>query len=183
VNIEPAPDDGVVLEFEDEEIDVLRSWVEQLLGLIAPSREISDDPLAALVGLETTRDRPDDPALQRLFPDGYSDDEAAAADFRRYTEHDLRRTKSEKAAVVLNSLDGFTGGDALLALDADQARAWLGCLNDLRLVLGTRLDITDEADADAWPEDDDPRAAATFAYHWLTYVQGTLVEAMTPRHP
>ena len=184
MNLEPAPDGGVVLELEDDEVDVLRSWVEQLFGLIAPDRVISDDPLAALVGLEANRDRPDDPALQRLFPDGYRDDEAAAADFRRYTEHDLRRTKSEKATVVLESLDRFTGGEAPLALDADQARAWLGCLNDLRLVLGTRLDITDEADQeDPWPDDDDPRAPAMFAYQWLTYVQGTLVEALTPRHP
>jgi len=182
VSAAPTPSGGVVLQLTGDDVALLTAWVGELAGLVAPDRAESADPIAAMVGLDASRDRPDDPALQRLFPDGYRDDEAAAADFRRYTEHDLRQAKADRAEVVLESLRARSGGTDLV-LDADQARAWLGTLNDLRLVLGTRLGITDEEAAEEWPDDDDPRAPALVAYHWLTYLQGTLVEAMSPRHP
>ncbi len=177
-----TPSGGVVLRLTGDDVELLTAWVGELARLVAPDRTEPADPIAAMVGLDATRDRPDDPALQRLFPDGYREDEAASADFRRYTEHDLRQAKAQRAEVVLESLSGRSGATELV-LDAEQSRAWLGSLNDLRLVLGTRLGITDEEAAEEWPDDDDPRAPAMVAYHWLTYLQGTLVEAMSPRHP
>ena len=54
-------------------------------------------------------------------------------------------------------------------------QAWLGVLNDTRLVLGARLGVTED-DHDVAP--DDPRAPAFAMYHWLTWVQGELVEQL-----
>lgn len=62
-----------------------------------------------------------------------------------------------------------------IALTPDDVAAWLGVLNDLRLVLGTRLEITeDEPDLDPAH----PDAAAYAVYYWLTYLQGELVEQL-----
>jgi hypothetical protein len=80
---------------------------------------------------------------------------------------------------VLETL-GQRDGRGRIELSGEQARDWLRSLNDLRLVIGTRLGIEDEEDA--WPAEDDPRGPALLAYHWLTDVQGTLVEAVVPGH-
>ena len=62
-----------------------------------------------------------------------------------------------------------------IALTPEEARAWLGVLNDTRLTLGTRLQVTED-DHDVDPSD--PRAPAFAMYHWLTWLQGELIEAL-----
>ncbi|MFZ0323439.1 MAG: DUF2017 domain-containing protein [Actinomycetes bacterium] len=171
---------GVRIHLDDDETEALKGWVEQLAELVAPDEAESSDPLATMVGLGADREPSGDPALQRLFPDAYLDDDEAASDFRRYTEQDLRKDKAQRAAVVIATLGERSGRKGTVTLDADQARAWLGCLNDLRLVIGTRIGVTED---DQWPDEDDPRTPVFFVYHWLTYLQGTLVDAMSPRSP
>ena len=127
------------------------------------------DPLAELVGTSTVPPR--DPALARLLPDGYADDEEAAGEFRRLTETSLRQHKSETAQRVLDSLPADGGK---VCLDEDATRAWLSALNDIRLVIGTRLDVTEEMDI---PEPSDPRSPGYELYRWLTLLQELLVEA------
>ena len=66
------------------------------------------------------------------------------------------------------------GGD--VRLDPDQAAAWLRSTNDLRLALGTRLEITEDTEP---PEDltgDEGQQLAV--YYWLTALQGSLVDAL-----
>ena len=145
---------------------------------VGPAAGPEQDPLAAMVGLPTGPvERPSDPALARLLPDAYGDDDQAAADFRRYTEADLRAGKRANAAVVLTTLAPYLDKGGKLALDREQADAWLGCLNDLRLVLGTRLEVTEETELDL--RRDDPRAQALTVYGWLGWLQESLLEAMT----
>jgi len=181
MNIEPTSDGGVILTLDDAtEAQVLQQLVGQLSELVAPEQLPSDDPLAKMVGIDTTPERPADPAVARLFPDAYRDDEPAATEFRRYTEHDLRQRKSRDAHRVAADLVVLAQSGSA-AVDADGARAWLGCLNDLRLLLGTRLDVQED---DPYPPvTDDPRGHLLLLYHWLTSVQGTLVESLHPRHP
>jgi hypothetical protein len=173
----------VRLTLEPDEAQLLEEWLGQLADLVAPEPSDSRDPLVALVGpvgQGETVQRPDDNALQRLFPDAYRDDEAAAEEFRRFTEQELRSGKQQCAQRVAQSL-GERDDKGRVELTAQQARDWLRSLNDLRLVMGTRLGIQDEEDA--WPDEDDPRGPSLLAYHWLTHVQGTLVEVVTPGHP
>src|SRR3954447_5712271 len=47
---------------------------------------------------------PEDPVLQRLFPSAYPDDPAAAAEFRRFTQRDLRTKKLDEARLVLDQV-------------------------------------------------------------------------------
>jgi hypothetical protein len=161
------------------EADVLTAVVSDLLGLLGEQEDDDADPLAALVGLSSGPvEPPTDPALARLLPDAYGDDADAASEFRRYTEGDLRAGKRAHATSVLSSLAPLAGRGGRLVLDGDQAAAWLGCLNDLRLVLGTRLEVTEETELGV--RDDDPRAQALQVYGWLGWLQESLLACLDP---
>ena len=114
-----------------------------------------------------------DPVIARLLPDGHRGDAELAADYRELTEASLRGGKADDLAMVRATLpDG--GGE--VRLDADQAAAWLRTSNDLRLALGTRLDITDDTEP---PEEITGEVDQQLAvYYWLTALQGSLVDAL-----
>jgi len=120
----------------------------------------------------------DDPVLSRLFPDGHRSDPEMAADYRELTESSLRSAKADDLAMVRASLPA-EGGE--VRLDADQAGAWLRTTNDLRLALGTRLDISEETEPpDEVAGEEDQQLAV---YYWLTAVQGSLVDALVAARP
>lgn len=114
-----------------------------------------------------------DPVVARLFPDGHRSDPELADDYRGMTESSLRSGKADDLAVVRATLPA-DGGE--VRLDEDEAGAWLRTLNDLRLALGTRLDISEDSE---FPEDADGEEGHQMAvYYWLTAVQGSLVDAL-----
>ncbi len=196
-HFEPLHGGGAAVALDDVEISIIRSLAVQLLELIGPGpgEDASDDPLAELFA-EGPSEPPADPVLRRLFPDAYTDPEQApdspqdaeermahSAEFRRFTENDLRAGKRENALAVVRTLDALTpGGDggAILKLSAEESRQWLGALNDLRLAIGSRLDITDEDDTDDLYRlpDEDPRKPMVMAYLWLGGLQETLVSTL-----
>ncbi|MFC7811309.1 DUF2017 domain-containing protein [Streptomyces olivaceus] len=197
---EPLPGGGAAVALDDVEISIIRSLAVQLLELIGPgpAGDASDDPLAELFA-EGPSEPPSDPVLRRLFPDAYGDPQGTpqareaeeqreySAEFRRYTENDLRAGKREGALTVIRALDGVAsasagGGGAVLKLSADDSRQWLGTLNDLRLAIGSRLDIADEDDTDLLYRlpDDDPRKPMVMAYLWLGGLQESLVATLLP---
>jgi hypothetical protein len=174
---EPAPGGGAAVALDDVEISILRSLAVQLLELIGPGDEpagTEDDLLAQLFAEGPTKP-PEDPALARLFPDAY-EETADAAEFRRFTENDLRARKRDDALAMVRVLDA---GGPVITLTADQARQWLGGLNDLRLTIGTRLEVTeDESDELYRLPDSDPRKPLVMAYLWLGGLQESLVETL-----
>ncbi|WP_393058380.1 DUF2017 domain-containing protein [Streptomyces sp. LN549] len=205
-HFEATPGGGAAVALDEVEIAILRSLAVQLLELIGPGDEPAEgeDPLAALFA-EGPSEPPTDPALARLFPEAYGDDDtelrAASAEFRRFTENDLRTRKRDDALVVVRTLDALTpqpggasrsdsgegggrraGGAAVLTLTADECRSWLGSLNDLRLTIGTRLEVSDEDGGEDGSlyrlPDSDPRKPMVMAYLWLGALQETLVETL-----
>jgi hypothetical protein len=114
-----------------------------------------------------------DPVMARLLPEGHRGDPELAADYRELTESSLRSGKGDDLAVVRATLpDG--GGE--VRLDREQAAAWLRSSNDLRLALGTRLDITEDTEPpDEVVGEQDQQLAV---YYWLTALQGSLVDAL-----
>ncbi|ELS53529.1 DUF2017 domain-containing protein [Streptomyces viridochromogenes] len=197
---EPLPGGGAAVALDDVEISIIRSLAVQLLELIGPgpAGDASDDPLAELFA-EGPSEPPADPVLRRLFPDAYSDPEgtpqakeaeeqrAYSAEFRRYTENDLRAGKRDNAVAVIRSLDELSSasageGGAVLKLSVEESQRWLGALNDLRLAIGSRLEITDEDDTDLLYRlpDEDPRKPMVMAYLWLGGLQETLVATLMP---
>ena len=162
----------LTLKLDPAEQAVLSQLFEQMAELLDdPDSQTNTDPLAQLLNMGGSTHISDDPALARLFPDGYSDDEHASADFRRFTEQDLRAQKVSALASVRATLANWNGK---ASITDQQAQDWLKAINDLRLVLGTRLEITDEAETDF--EADDP---GIHLYNYLTYLQGTLIDALT----
>lgn len=169
---------GAAIELDPVEISILRSLTVQLVELVGPGEGPADadaDPLAALFA-EGPSKPPDDPALARLFPNAY-EESADAAEFRRFTENDLRTRKREDALAVIRTLDG---GGPKIALSGDEARQWLGTLNDLRLSLGARLEVTEDENSElnSLP-DEDPRKPLMIAFQWFGLLQETLVDALT----
>ena len=162
------------------EAEVLAAVVTDLLALLGEDEPEHADPLAAMVGIaDGPLETPEDPALARLLPDAHRDDDEASREFRRYTEGDLRAGKRGSATTVLAGLQPLVGRGGTLVLDRDDADAWLGTLNDLRLVLGTRLEVTEEARAA--PRPDDPDAQALQVYGWLGWLQESLLSCLAPR--
>ncbi|MEU1468860.1 DUF2017 domain-containing protein [Streptomyces sp. NPDC005761] len=203
-HFEATPGGGAAVALDEVEIAILRSLAVQLLELIGPGDEPAEgeDPLAALFA-EGPSEPPSDPALARLFPEAYGDDDtelrAASAEFRRFTENDLRTRKRDDALVVVRTLDALAPqsegasrsdsgkreeGVAVLTLTADECRNWLGSLNDLRLTIGTRLEVSDEDEGESGSlyrlPDSDPRKPMVMAYLWLGALQETLVETLMP---
>jgi Domain of unknown function (DUF2017) len=115
----------------------------------------------------------DDPVLARLFPEGHRGDPRLAADYRELTESALRSGKTDDLATVRATLPA-DGGE--LRLDPDQAAAWLRTTNDLRLALGTRLEITEDTEPPEELADEADQQLAV--YYWLTALQGSLVDAL-----
>ena len=185
----------IIASFHPAEAELIGSLVGQLVQLFrdVPGSDGTDDAndgWASALGLDTgSGDRPEDPVVLRLFPDGYRDDDESAADFRRYTEPGLREAKLANATTVIASLatageagtSGFGGREKLrIELDGSQAKCWLLTLTDLRLALGTRLGV-DQDDEEAWRQlsEDDPRRHIHDVYDWLGWVQETLVRALS----
>lgn len=164
------------------EVFVLHTVVSDLLQLLgpAPAADPDADPLVALVGLpDGPVATPEDPALARLLPDAYGDDPAAAQEFRRYTEADLLAGKRASAVAVLQTLEPVREAGGRMVFDQDAADAWLATLNDLRLVLGTRLQVTE--DSELFPRGESPEDQARRVYAWLGYLQESLLSVLQPR--
>jgi hypothetical protein len=112
----------------------------------------------------------DDPALRRLFPPAYQDDPEREAEYHRLVHDDLVAGRRRALEVMESTVDARR-------LDEEQLTAWLGALNDLRLVLGTRLDVTED-EYDRELSQDDPRSGAMSLYHYLGWLEAQAVEAL-----
>ncbi len=145
-------------------------------GLGGPAAGSPLDDVAALLGHPGSATPPDDPVLARLLPDAYRDDTEAAGEFRRFTEQDLRSGKLAAARTVLDTLPEQGGK---VELSEQDGQIWLRALNDVRLALGVRLEITEDTAQRTQDLDPaDPRSAYMWVYDWLTYLQETLVRAL-----
>jgi hypothetical protein len=114
---------------------------------------------------------PTDPSFRRLFPPAYEDD----ADERGYRDlmgGELLDGRREALELVARTAEQKR-------LSAEEAETWLRALNDLRLVLGTRLDVQEDTLLDEL-RPDDPRAQGLAVYGYLSWIQEQLVAALSP---
>ena len=135
------------------------------LRLSPPERELMrtlpDD-------LEQLLDTPESPDLWRLFP-AVSEDEETRDEYSRLVGAELLDGRRRALATIRETV----GRDRLTA---EEAESWLTGLNALRLVLGTRLDVSEEEPLHVNPSD--PRAHETAVYLYLSWLQEQLVDAM-----
>jgi Domain of unknown function (DUF2017) len=122
-----------------------------------------------------------DPVTERLFPPAYRDpeDSERQAEYRRLMQEELVAEKLANLDLVVGTLDrGQLRQRRWTAeLTEEEALAWLGVLNDLRLALGVRLAITEDFDGAVAP--DDPDAPAKHLLSYLGWLEEHLVEALS----
>jgi hypothetical protein len=147
--IERTRDGAVRLRLPREERELLRTLPAQLRALLDEA--------------------PDDPSLERLFPPAY-DDAKSEDEYRRLMRDELLDGRRRALEVVEETLDRDR-------LSTEQAQAWLTALNDLRLVLGTRLGVREDELLERL-DPADPRAPGLGLYAYLSWLQEQLVEAL-----
>lgn len=140
-----------VARLEAAERAVLLDVVDDVLGLVdarAARRTrggAEDDPLGAVQMTTVPLPEPADPALLRLLPPASADEEVAA-EFRRLTEVDLRRSKSDQLLRLRACVDA--AGPDLVVVPSEASRI-AAALTDVRLVTSERLGVRSDEDADA----------------------------------
>ena len=149
--VRPLGDGGYALALDDDERGLLRRIAEEL-------RELVED---------------DSPDVARLFPPAFRDDPEAAAEFDSLVREGLVSGRVAALATLVETADEKR-------LDHAQLEAWCGAINDMRLVLGEKLGVTEdmyERDVDRR----DPRAPDLALYGWLSWLQTEIVEALSAR--
>ncbi len=176
----PTKDGGASVWLSAGEASLLRTLVVPVMELLGESTRPAM-PVSVLDELESLLEAdepqpPQDPVLARLLPDAYPDDPEAAGEFRRYTESSLREAKKYFAQTLLDTLPQKGGR---VKLTGEQARDWLRALNDVRLMFGVRLEVTEDFEEQlAALDPGDPKVAAFEVYGWLGAVQESLVQAL-----
>lgn len=116
-------------------------------------------------------DDPNDEMLTRLFPTARPDDADAEAEYRELVRDELVSKR-------LARLDSVAELAEATVLDQEQMAAWMGAVNDVRLVLGTRLEVSEEDEFDFDDEEGaTPESVARSAYWYLGWLLEHLVEA------
>lgn len=111
-----------------------------------------------------------DPGLRRLFPSAYPDDADRDAEYRSMVHDDLLARRQAALDTVESTIEATR-------LDEEGVLAWMGAVNDLRLVLGTRLDVSEESDL--FPDPDHPEAQTLAVYNYLGFLVESMVTALS----
>jgi hypothetical protein len=185
------PEDGrYVALLDDTERFMIHGLMQQTRIVLSPELEPTGDAFADVVASmgvsvaaqDHVEAEERDPALDRLLPDAHRGDDKVAAEFRRLTEEGLRQRKSANLDVAMERL--AAASDDEVALDEAEAPAFLMALTDVRLLLGERMGMRTEEDAERLHEamevidDDDPLGYAMAWYDFLTWLQETLTQAL-----
>jgi hypothetical protein len=141
------------LRLSAEERDVLRALPPQLRDLLGTG----------------------DPALKRLSPPAHPDDPKKEAEYRELVGGELDAQRRRALEVMESTIEAER-------LDEEQISAWLAALNDLRLVLGTRLDVTEDMYEEGMAEDD-RREPAFALYLYLGWLEEQIVAALAESLP
>lgn len=144
----PARGGGIKVKLEPELRRLVGTMVEQLRELL-----LVDE------GEELTR----------LYPNAYPDDAEREAGYRAVVHDQLLMQRLDALDLVAATLETDL-------LTVDEADAWLTSINQIRLVLGTRLDVSED---DHIVDPDDPDVSGHVVYQVLSFVLDSLTDART----
>jgi hypothetical protein len=144
----PNGSGGARLILDDAESDLIARLADELRNIL------------------TTAPNTDDPVIERLFPAAYEDPTEQTA-FDDLIGDDLVTHKLASLEAVSGGL-GDNGSE--IDLEGDTLHAWLAALTDLRLAIGTRLDVDEDTMA-AELDPDHPDARSFAVLHWLGWIQ------------
>ena len=154
IELSRADDSSIALRLDEAEADLLRNLSRELRSLLVASEE--------------------DAVARRLFPDAYEREEDSRA-YRELVDEELLRAKLDAVDRVTATLGS---GDTTRPLSSEDVTAWLTTLTDMRLALGTRLDV-DEAKMRADLDPNDGSSAPMAILHWLGWVQESILRFET----
>ncbi len=115
----------------------------------------------------------DDPSVRRLFPTAYHEDPDRDREYQQLVRDELL----ERRLAALTTVEATAQADEV---DEEELTAWLTSLNDLRLVLGTRLDVAEDQAAF---DEDDPDAPMMALYGYLSGLLADVVDALAEELP
>ena len=185
-----APDGWIALGLGRRERAIVRALVADLrdiVGAAAPPPGLTVTDEAPIVDddaedrggvagdVDVAEDVVTDPVTSRLYPDARRDDPGWSGRFRDMVRGDLDDGRRANIGVVEDTIDASM-------IDDRQAEAWLHVLNDVRLVMGTRLGVTDETEARPL-DPEDPRAAEKTAYAYVGWLESQFVDVLAAALP
>lgn len=156
--VEAEGDGTIRLRLGTAERELVRTLVPQLRELLEEDAEGAGPP---------------DPLVARLFPTAVPDDEEADRSYRAMVGDDLLAGRLANLDLLERTVDDGR-------LDRAEADRWMRAVNELRLVLGTRLDVSEDDDP---PELDSPDAGLYAAYAWLGVLLEDLVSVLSSLPP
>ncbi len=114
----------------------------------------------------------DDESLKRLFPPAYQDDIAQEIEYQQLMREDLLASHLQNLEILEQTIDAES-------ITEEQAFVWLKALNEIRLVIGTRLDITEDSldELQNLPSTD-PSLMGLAIYNYLSWLQEQIVIAL-----
>jgi hypothetical protein len=151
-DIRPSGAD-LLVSLEANEADVLRALLDELRDVIEEAEGV------------------DRSVMERLFPKAYAD-EADAAAFAELVGDELRSQK--RAAIETMRAQLGAQGPTEVTVTSSDKDTWLPVINDLRLAIGTKLDV-DEDKMGRPLDPTDPEAPALSVMHWLGWMQESLL--------
>lgn len=152
-------DDGYELRLGTDERQLLASLPSQLISILSD------------IGDEATEDLPE--PVKRILPPAYLTDSTAESGYIALARDDL--VSHHRAALEI-----LVATAEATRLDEEQLLSWLGAINNLRLVLGSVLEVTDE---DAEPRLGGSDEAEWIAYYYLGALQYELIELVSEGLP
>lgn len=147
--------DRFAVRLSVRERDAVRTVTEQLRTLLTSEHPSSDE------------------AVARLFPPALPDDVLGNLEYEQRHGNELLLGKLEALDTVERTLDADE-------LAETELLAWLGSLNSIRLVIGTRIGVTEDAtEADFAADEQTSDLFSLYAY--LTWLEGSVIEALEER--
>ncbi|QRV01594.1 DUF2017 family protein [Arcanobacterium phocisimile] len=162
---------GYEAQLDDEERAMIRGLASDVVIILGShvDRElerrerITEDPFAAFedqfeaiekrvededaeTHTDFVPDLPVDDALERLLPD-MSEDPELAAELRAITEESVAAAKIDHLVTMYETLAAIPDGIMDVTITNEAAPVWLAGMNDIRMVLSMRLEISDDEDA------------------------------------
>jgi Domain of unknown function (DUF2017) len=150
----PTKDGRFSPNLSDDERDLLADLPNQLRELLGANADESSG--------ESTK---------RLFPTAYHDDPERNAEYHDLMREDLVASKLAAAQTLSDTARSSV-------LSEEQLMTWMGAVNDLRLVIGTQLDVQEDTDHDDI-DPEDPDAYRYFVYRWLSGLLEMIVRALS----
>jgi hypothetical protein len=141
------------------------------INIPAPQREI----LRKLPGELRSLLESDHPSLRRLFPPAYPDDPERAAEYDAMVRPELVASRKKSLDILERTIDSGQ-------IDAEELGAWLAVMNDLRLFIGTSLDVPEDIFDEPIP-DDGPAGQAFALYLYIGWLEEQAVDALAADLP